>query len=94
MASGINATARQVGLAAGIAVLGAVLASRTRDAASARAGFTGGLNEILVIGAIVAFAAAVLSAVLIRQRDFVPPPSAPDGPQEGQAVPEGTAQAG
>jgi hypothetical protein len=94
MASGVNATARQVGLAAGIAVLGAVLATRTREAASARAGFTAGLNEILIIGAIVAFAAALLSAALIRQRDFVPPQRATDGPQAGQAVPEGTAQAG
>ena len=94
MASGINATARQVGLAAGIAVLGAVLATRTRGAASPRAGFVDGLNEILLIGAIVAFAAAVLSAALIRQRDFVPPPTAPSGPQAGQAVPEGTTQPG
>ncbi|MFB7948889.1 DHA2 family efflux MFS transporter permease subunit [Kitasatospora phosalacinea] len=72
-ASGINATARQVGLATGIAALGTVFAAR-----SASSGFTDGLNEILWIGAAVALVSAVLSAVLIRRKDFVgPPPAAP-----------------
>jgi EmrB/QacA subfamily drug resistance transporter len=38
---------------------------------TARAGYISGLNEILLIGAILALAAAVLSFLLIRQRDFV-----------------------
>jgi EmrB/QacA subfamily drug resistance transporter len=66
MASGANATARQIGLAAGVAVLGSVFAN------SSRAGFTAGLNTILVIGGVIAFVCAVLSFVLIRRRDFVP----------------------
>jgi predicted MFS family arabinose efflux permease len=83
MASGINATARQVGLATGIAALGSIFAART-----AQAGFVAGLNRILAIGAAVAFASALLSLVLIRGRDFVPPPAAAqrgDGPQPATA---------
>ena len=38
---------------------------------AARASFVDGLNSILLIAAVVAFAAAVLTFVLIRQRDFV-----------------------
>ena len=129
-ASGINATARQVGLAAGVAALGAVLTTRTKQAVAAQlgrtalagqaahiasgvgassapaasvppglgpaaarlviqavsAGFADGLNEILIIGAAVAFAAAVLSLLLIRGRDFVPPPTYDHGqPPTGRA---------
>jgi EmrB/QacA subfamily drug resistance transporter len=48
---------------------------RGRDAAlvsyAARSGFVHGLNDILWVGAAVAFASAVLCLLLIRQRDFV-----------------------
>jgi EmrB/QacA subfamily drug resistance transporter len=113
MASGINSTFRQVGIATGIAALGSIFASTLKDtvvsslsstpvagradaiadavstgggperiarvSAQARvaiadataAGFVDGLNLILLIGAIVAFVAAVSTFVLIRQRDFV-----------------------
>jgi EmrB/QacA subfamily drug resistance transporter len=47
----------------------AALVAAVRHAAAL--GFVNGLNEILLIGAIVAFAATVLCAVLIRQKDFV-----------------------
>lgn len=40
-------------------------------AATSRSAFVDGLNTILLISAIVAFAAAVVSLVLIRERDFV-----------------------
>jgi EmrB/QacA subfamily drug resistance transporter len=114
MASGINATLRQVGIATGIAALGSIFAARLRDsvaghlagtpvasrahdladaiasghvsgaiagapaparaavANAAQSGFVGGLNVILLVGAIVAFAGAVLALALIRQRDYVP----------------------
>jgi hypothetical protein len=39
--------------------------------AAAKSSFVDGLNSIILIGAIVAFAAALLTLVLIRQRDFV-----------------------
>ena len=40
-------------------------------ALAARAGFVSGLNEILLIGGVVAFAAAVASFMLVRERDFI-----------------------
>jgi EmrB/QacA subfamily drug resistance transporter len=115
MASGINSTFRQVGIATGIAGLGTLfshavrtrmvallngapgigrahaqalahsvaqgsgagsalrhLPARARPAAvhAIRAGFAHGLNEVFLVGAIVSFAAASLTFVLIRSRDF------------------------
>ncbi|MBO0690216.1 MAG: MFS transporter [Candidatus Dormibacteraeota bacterium] len=113
MASGINSTLRQVGIATGVAALGSIFAARNRDQVSAtlasshlgaagdrvagslsgapgqpgalqqlplpvrevvehalRVGFTSGLNEILLISAGLALAAAILSLVLIRSRDM------------------------
>ena len=136
MASGINSTFRQIGIATGVAALGSILASevsssvisklsaspareripRTRlghqqrqhppgdargSAAPARASrsappassFVDGLNTILLIGAVVAFAAAVLTLILIRQRDFVDVhharPRAPPGGGVGRAGGDG-----
>ena len=71
MASGINITFRQVGLAAGIAVLGSVFTARL---GVGRPGYAAALNDILAIGACVALVSAVLSYALIRRRDFVPQP--------------------
>jgi EmrB/QacA subfamily drug resistance transporter len=111
MASGINTTFRQVGIATGIAALGAVFQSQVQDrlaasltrlpggvlhplseavatigpkaaarapggqrqavANAARDAFIGGLNDILVIATIVAFAGALLALLLVRQSDFV-----------------------
>jgi EmrB/QacA subfamily drug resistance transporter len=65
MASGINTTFRQVGTATGVAVLGSIVAGH--------ADLGSGLNEILLVGAGIAFAAGIASIVLIRARDFVEP---------------------
>jgi EmrB/QacA subfamily drug resistance transporter len=117
MASGINSTFRQVGIATGIAALGALFVAHVRDgvesalvgsplggaahgiaeqvssgqasqaiaaapaplrgtvAEAARAGFVGGVNDLLLVGALIAFAAAVAALALIRQRDFVVEPA-------------------
>jgi EmrB/QacA subfamily drug resistance transporter len=109
MGSGINTTFRQVGIATGVASLGAVFQSQidsklssllanapsglaeavasggTRAAAesapagqrvevvhAARVAFVSAFNEILLIGAIVAFAGAALGFALVRSKDFVP----------------------
>ena len=100
MASGINSTFRQIGIATGIAALGAILESQVRTelagtpgaalakAASAgrvsvaqgqpaveaalRSAYISGLNEVLLVGAIVCFVGAGLAFVLVRRRDFVP----------------------
>jgi EmrB/QacA subfamily drug resistance transporter len=112
MASGINNTFRQVGIATGIAVLGAIFESsitselsrsplaphgagaseiahavaaggagqvlasvppgqRAEAAAAIHAAFAAALNDILLVGAIVAFAGAVLGLALVRGSDFV-----------------------
>ena len=113
MASGINATLRQVGIATGVAGLGTILASHVRTsvvdglsgtaltghahtiahaistggapqviadtpaplrglvAGTARSALVQGLNTILLVAAIASFAAAAVSLVLIRERDFV-----------------------
>ncbi len=115
MASGINSTFRQIGIATGIAGLGSLFshtvrthiisllsgakpvspqAARTLAAGVAqgngaragltqlpaqarpvvvhaiRVGFVTGLNEVLLIGAVLVFVSALLTLVLIRSRDF------------------------
>src|SRR4051794_28223746 len=108
MASGINSTFRQVGIATGIAAWGAIFqhvvgsefarvaaaagvrglagrgqqvsdfiafggARRTGNPQLARLGeqaFVSGLNHVLVLASIVAFAGAALCAVLLRPADF------------------------
>jgi EmrB/QacA subfamily drug resistance transporter len=124
MASGINSTFRQVGIATGIAAWGALFthkvastfvdqartaglkppggggnvsdfiafggAAKVHDAKLARvaeAAFDAGLNHILLIAAIVAFAGAVLSAVLVRPADFIGAAER-TRPRRGAATPE------
>jgi len=74
MASGINSTLRQVGIATGVAALGAIFASHASETArgpAALGGLVDGLNAILLVGGVLALAAAVSSLALIRRRDFV-----------------------
>jgi len=81
MASGINSTFRQVGVATGIAVFGTLLAARVgrRPLAQVpRAVFVSGLNEILVVSGVGALVAAVAALALIRARDFALPAAPPD----------------
>ena len=115
MASGINSTFRQVGIATGIAGLGAIfqsrIESRTAEAAGVTAqaeaspasgpsldgetlsalpldafpggvraavetGFAGALDDVLLVGGVLALAGAVAALALIRRRDFAAPPQA------------------
>jgi EmrB/QacA subfamily drug resistance transporter len=119
MGSGINTTFRQVGIATGVASLGAVFQAQvdsklsallptapaglaeavssggSRAAAAAappgqrveivhasKVAFVSGFNEILLIGAVVAFLGAALGFALVRSSDFV---------QSTEAVPEAAA---
>ena len=125
MASGINNTCRQVGIATGVAGLGAVFQSQiashlndllpnaptgfdelvaaggTRAAVdtspsqfqaqtgdAATNAFVASFNDILLIGAIVLFAGAVLTFALVRHGDFVDTPS--DEPGSGKPSPSPT----
>jgi EmrB/QacA subfamily drug resistance transporter len=113
MASGINSTFRQVGIATGIAVLGAIFesaisnklapklagtplqshvgsvahavagggadtvigsvpaATRPEATIAVHAAFASAMNDILLVGAIIALAGALLALVLVRGSDFV-----------------------
>jgi EmrB/QacA subfamily drug resistance transporter len=71
MASGINSTFRQVGIATGVAALGAIFSHHVSGARPPVTGFVDGLNAIMLVGAVLAFAAALTSLTLIRSRDFV-----------------------
>jgi EmrB/QacA subfamily drug resistance transporter len=113
MASGINSTFRQVGIATGIALLGSLFASRVKESVIAnvasirglsghgeqlasaiqsgqagqaisklppaargpaeivtKAAFTTALDRILLVGAVLALAAAVICFATIRSKDF------------------------
>jgi EmrB/QacA subfamily drug resistance transporter len=125
MASGINSTFRQVGIATGIATLGSLFASQVRSsvgaslahgplgaagahavaqamstgavaptiaaapaplrpavAAAAHQAFVTGLNEVFLVGGIVALVGGVLALALIRQKDFVHVPAPEGAPAE------------
>jgi hypothetical protein len=78
MASGINNTFRQLGIATGIAALGALFASRVDPRAygphqteAVRASFVSGMHEVMLVGMVVAAIGAVLATILVRRRDFV-----------------------
>jgi EmrB/QacA subfamily drug resistance transporter len=113
MGSGINTSFRQIGIATGIASLGAVFQAqvstklsevlpnaphglaevvssggsvaaakvvppgqRAEVTEAAKVAFVSGFNEILLIGAILSFAAAAAGFLLVRSSDFVQAPSA------------------
>jgi EmrB/QacA subfamily drug resistance transporter len=71
MASGVSNTFRQVGIAIGIATLGALLPTQVEGDPAA---FAHALDQILLVSAGVAAAGAALAATLVRQRDFVVDP--------------------
>jgi EmrB/QacA subfamily drug resistance transporter len=75
MASGANSTFRQVGIATGIAALGAVFQHDISHGMllheSHRVAFVGAFTNILEIAAAIAFAGAIAAFALVRSRDFV-----------------------
>jgi EmrB/QacA subfamily drug resistance transporter len=75
MASGANSTFRQVGIATGIAALGAIFQHDLGVGAAvqnaSRTEFVGAFTSILEIAALVAFVGAVAAFALVRSKDFV-----------------------
>jgi EmrB/QacA subfamily drug resistance transporter len=71
LASALNNTARQIGLAIGIAVLGALLEAGIGEGHA----FADEVGELLLISAGLSLLAAVAAAVLVRQHDMWAPPS-------------------
>jgi EmrB/QacA subfamily drug resistance transporter len=68
LASGINNTFRQLGIALGIAGLGAIFEHRVDGALDPRTGIVIGLDAVLVVAAATAFVAAVLAWPLLGSR--------------------------
>ena len=76
-----------VGIATGIAALGAIFQGQVGGGSEAalggardetgRAAFVFGLNDLFVIAAVIAFVGAAASLALVRSRDFVGAPAAP-----------------
>jgi predicted MFS family arabinose efflux permease len=90
MASGINTTFRQVGIATSIAALGSIFAHHMDGVAPAQrvAAYASGIDQLLLITACLAFAAGLAALALIRQRDFV----AHGAPEAGAEVAEAKAE--
>jgi EmrB/QacA subfamily drug resistance transporter len=84
MASGVNNTFRQVGIAVGIAALGALLPARATGSAAA---FAAALDDMLVASAAAVVAGAVIALLLVRSRDFVAEPLPAAAAATGPAVP-------
>jgi predicted MFS family arabinose efflux permease len=81
LASALNNTARQLGLAGGIAVLGALLEATLRDGGNSAAAFADGLAELLLIAAGMSAVGTLAALALIRQADmWAPQAAAPDAP--------------
>lgn len=68
MASGVNSTFRQVGIAVGIAVYGSIFSSHM---ASSHGSYAEALNAIIIVCAVVALVGAVAALTLVRTKDFV-----------------------
>ena len=77
VASAVLNTFRQIGGALGIAVLGAILASRQESALAAGASdaqaFVEGFQTALLVGAVLAFLGAVTAAALVRRVEHPEP---------------------
>ncbi|MGO8884337.1 MAG: hypothetical protein ACLQI7_11645 [Streptosporangiaceae bacterium] len=129
MASGINSTFRQVGIATGIALLGTLFSNKVSDEVRSqaakvpvlsgqgpriaaavqsgsikqvighlpgrargsvgvitRAAFTTGLDRILLVAAIIALAAGVISLVTIRSKDILARQNPPDRTPAGSGA--------
>ena len=87
-ASGISNTFRQVGIAAGVAGLGAVFQHHVPVITSVDAEtFLEGLDAVLLVAAVVALTGAVAAALLIRSADFAANASQPVSETRSSASP-------
>ena len=82
MAAGINNTLRQLGVAFGVAGLGAVLqgaqARATAAGVNPTQAFVDGFNAVLVFSAVIAVVGALLAVTLVRPRDYVASTRSPE----------------
>ena len=74
LASALNNTARQIGLAIGIAVLGALFFEAGLDGGGGGQAFADGVGELLLISAGLSLLGALAAWSLVHQRDLWTPP--------------------
>ena len=68
LAAGVNDTARQAGIAVGVAALGALIPAEAALGGGSAAAYVAGMHDALYVGAVLAAAGAVASALLIAKR--------------------------
>ncbi len=68
LAAGVNDTARQAGIAVGVAALGALIPAEAALGGGSASEYVAGLHDALYVGAVLAAAGAVASALLIAKR--------------------------
>jgi EmrB/QacA subfamily drug resistance transporter len=68
LAAGVNDTARQAGIAVGVAALGALIPAEAALGGGSAAAYVAGMHDALWVGAVLAAAGAVASAILISKR--------------------------
>ena len=68
LAAGVNDTARQAGIAVGVAALGALIPAEAVLGGGSPAAYVAGMHDALWVGAVLAAAGAVASAILISKR--------------------------
>ncbi len=68
LAAGVNDTARQAGIAVGVAALGALIPAEAALGGGSAASYVAGMHDALWVGAVLAAAGAVASAILISKR--------------------------
>ncbi len=68
LAAGVNDTARQAGIAVGVAALGALIPAEAALGGGSAASYVSGMHDALYVGAALAAAGAIASAVLISKR--------------------------
>src|SRR5688572_6219241 len=68
LAAGVNDTARQAGIAVGVAALGALIPAEAALGGGSAADYVAGMHDALYVGAVLAAAGAVASALLIAKR--------------------------
>ena len=68
LAAGVNDTARQAGIAVGVAALGALIPAEAALNGGGAAEYVAGLHDAFLVGAVLAAAGAVAAALLIAKR--------------------------
>ncbi len=68
LAAGVNDTARQAGIAVGVAALGALIPAEAALNGGSEASYVAGLHDAFLVGAVLAAAGAVAAVLLIAKR--------------------------